>query len=296
MSFRKVSNVVANVLTTVIFVAAVCFTVVVVATTLASGKGEVTFFGWKPYIVLSDSMQSEFQVGDIAVSREVDPATLQPGDIVTFASIDPDSYGEIFTHKIREETEHEGQPAFVTYGTTTGDNDAYPAPFSRVVGRYAFHVPKAGYVFEFFKSPMGYVVLVLVPFGILIGLQVRNFLRLLNEERRQRTLALANGQRRVVEMQTEIDRLRARARMPVPVAVSQMADVPPVAVPIADALPAFVPDANRDQRSASSSAVFRAAHVSPLCSRSDLRPDSSVDLRAADRPARDKSRRGKHAR
>ncbi|MDO4290962.1 MAG: signal peptidase I [Eggerthellaceae bacterium] len=197
-----------NALTTIIFVLALVFTVVAVGVTLTSRGGEVSLLGWKPYVVLSDSMQSEFEVGDIAVSGPVDVNEIKQGDIITFASIDPDSYGEVFTHKVREVTEYEGELAFVTYGTTTGDNDAYPALASRVTGRYAFHIPRAGYVFDFFKSPAGYVVLVLIPFSILIGLQIRNIVRLVKEGRAQAAQALAAEQRRVQEMQAEIDRLR----------------------------------------------------------------------------------------
>ena len=185
MSARKTFTMLSNIVTSVVFALALCFTAVVVATTLASGRGEASLLGWKPYVVLSDSMRSEFQVGDIAVSHAVDPATLGPGDIVTFESVDPDSYGEVFTHKIREITEYEGERAFVTYGTTTGDDDAYPAPFSRVVGQYAFRIPQAGYVFQFFKSPLGYVVLVLAPFSVLIGLQVKRFVGLLAQRRKR---------------------------------------------------------------------------------------------------------------
>lgn len=207
---HRVLNGALNVLTTVIFLAAVAFTVVVVATTLVSGKGEASLFGWKPYVVLSDSMQKDFQVGDMVVTREVDASTLVPGDIIAFESIDPNSYGEVFTHKIREATEYEGEPAFTTYGTTTGDNDEYPALVSRVQGKFAFAIPKAGYVFDFFKSPMGYVVLVLIPFSILIGLQIRNIVRLLREGNDQQAAALASERERVADMQAEIDRLRRR--------------------------------------------------------------------------------------
>lgn len=215
MAARKAVNTAVGTLTTIVFAAAICFTVIVIATTLASDGGKAGFFGWKPYVVLSDSMQSEFQVGDIAVSHEVDPAMLEPGDIVTFTSIDPDSYDEVFTHKIREITEFGGEPAFVTYGTTTGDDDAYPALFDRVVGQYSFRIPKAGYVFDFFKSPLGYVALVLVPFCILIGLQVRTFFRLLKEGRMRRELALATERRKVELMLAEIDRLRGRLSPPI---------------------------------------------------------------------------------
>lgn len=205
---RRIVNRIANVLTTIIFLAALAFTVLMVATTLSSKGGEATFFGWKPYIVLSESMQTEFQVGDIAVSRTVDTSTLQEGDIITFESIDPDNYGEIYTHKIRERTTYEGQSAFITYGTTTGDDDLYPALESKVVGEYVFAIPKAGFVFDFFKSPAGYVVLVLIPFSILIGLQIRNIVRLVKEGRAEQSAALVAEQARVREMQTEIDRLR----------------------------------------------------------------------------------------
>lgn len=208
---RRVLSVLANVLSTLIFIAALLFTVMVVATTLTSRGGEASLFGWKPYVVLSDSMQQDFQVGDIVVTREVDDAaSLQPGDIISFESIDPDAYGEVFTHRIREATEYEGEQAFVTYGSTTGDDDAYPALASRVLGKLEFVIPKAGYAFDFFKSPAGYVVLVLIPFSILIGLQVRNIVRLVREDRAEQARALLAEQRRVAEMEAEIERLRRR--------------------------------------------------------------------------------------
>lgn len=229
MSARKTFTMLSNIVTSVVFALALCFTAVVVATTLASGRGEASLLGWKPYVVLSDSMRSEFQVGDIAVSHAVDPATLGPGDIVTFESVDPDSYGEVFTHKIREITEYEGERAFVTYGTTTGDDDAYPAPFSRVVGQYAFRIPQAGYVFQFFKSPLGYVVLVLAPFSVLIGLQVKRFAGLLAQRRRESARALAQERARSRALEAELAALRGRHVAP------PVAPLPPLPPDGADA-------------------------------------------------------------
>lgn len=210
---NKTRNVVLNVVTTIIFVVALAFTLVVVALTLTSHGGEVSIFGWKPYVVLSDSMKPVFQAGDVAVSHPVDVDSVQPGDIITFSSIDPNSYGEAVTHKVRELTEYEGEPAFITYGTTTGVDDAYPALAQHVTGEFAFAIPGAGHIFEFFKSPMGYVVLVLIPFSVFIGLQVRNFVRLLKEDKTRRETTQADQleeQRKQIEfMQQEIERLRA---------------------------------------------------------------------------------------
>ena len=36
-----------------------------------------SFFGWKPFIVLSGSMETEIDAGDVAVVRETDTASLK---------------------------------------------------------------------------------------------------------------------------------------------------------------------------------------------------------------------------
>ena len=236
---RKPLDRVVSVLATAILVFAVCFAVFAVAVTLSSGGRQASLLGWKPYIVLSDSMQPEFGVGDIAVSREVDPATLEPGDIVTFASANPDANGEVLTHKIRAIVEYEGSPAFVTYGTATGDDDEYPVPFDRVVGQYRFSIPKAGYAFEFFKSPLGYVALVLVPYSILIGFQVRGFLRLIKANRSQQAEALAAERRKADELRAELERLRSAGVARVPVASAAKPAAAPVVAP--SSIPEVIP-------------------------------------------------------
>lgn len=187
-------------------------------------KENATLFGYKPYIVLSDSMNTEFQVGDMAISKQVDPSTLKPGDIITYRSIDPANYGEMVTHKIREETTYEGKPAFITYGTTTGVDDTYPALQENIFGKYVFHLPKMGYFFQFLKSTAGYITLILIPFLLLIILQSVKFVRLFRQYKReqmeevdtqkaeaQAQLEEARKEREKTEaMLAEMERLRAR--------------------------------------------------------------------------------------
>lgn len=84
---------------------------------------------------------------------------------------------------------------------------AMPSASSRVKGKLAFVIPKAGYVFDFFKSPAGYVVLALIPFSILIGLQIHNIIRLVREDREAQQRALVEEQKRVNEMEAKIERL-----------------------------------------------------------------------------------------
>lgn len=118
------------------------FTIVSVAAfDKVEGNG---LFGYKLYSVRSDSMANEFAVGDVVAARAEEKLAVQPGDIITFRSIDPANYGEVVTHKVRELTSYEGKAAYVTYGTATGAADSYPALKEKVIGTYRFRVPKAG--------------------------------------------------------------------------------------------------------------------------------------------------------
>lgn len=249
---KKALHVAGNILTVLILLFALGVTAFTVVSVRTLG-GNANILGYKPYIVLSDSMRDTFQVGDISVSRAVDPAALEPGDIVTFTSIDPDHYGEVVTHKIREITTYEGQPAFVTYGTTTGEDDGYPAPFDQVVGEYVFRVPKLGYFFQFLKTPAGYVTVILIPFLVLIGLQLGRFVKLIRQYRREQQAELDETQSELEaeraesrRMREELARLRARVgedapeAEPVPAAAAPERPTPP-AEPDKPAKPAGAP-------------------------------------------------------
>ena len=193
---KKALDIAVRIITTVILIFSVCVMIFTVISVNTVGK-DADFLGYKPYIVLSDSMRDTFAVGDLSVSVQTDPETLEPGDIITFASIDPSNYGAVVTHKIREITEYEGEPAFVTYGTTTGVDDSYPVPFDNVIGEYKFRLPKMGYFFECLTTPAGYVTVILIPFLVLIALQGAKFFRLVRQYR--------------AEQQAELDAKRAEA-------------------------------------------------------------------------------------
>lgn len=236
----KVWGIIGRVITALILVFAVLVMLFTVISVNTVNKEDASLFGYKPYIVRSDSMRDTFAVGDMIVSSTVDPETLEAGDIITFRSIDPANYGEVVTHKIRELTTYEGEPAFVTYGTTTNVDDAYPVPYGNVIGQYRFRLPKMGYFFEFLRSTAGYVTIILIPFLLLIVLQGVRFIRLARQYKQEQQAELA-AQKAEVEaqlqetrqMKEELERLRAQ------MAGSQAA--PPPSVPSAPPTPAHSP-------------------------------------------------------
>ncbi len=150
-----------------IAVAMMIFTVVAVST---FNRTDRKLFGCRALIVLSDSMsKTDFSAGDLVLVKEVDPATLKEGDIIAYTSQNSANFGETVTHKIRRlTTDPQGNPGFITYGTTTDTDDETVVTYPYVLGRYQRRIPKIGFFFRFLKTTPGYIVCILIPFLLLI--------------------------------------------------------------------------------------------------------------------------------
>lgn len=210
-----------KILSTVVVWLVVLFAVGMMVFTIFSvntfDRNDRAVFGHKMYIVLSDSMSTtDFSAGDLVVVREVDPSTLQEGDIVAFMSQAADSYGQTMTHKIRSRTTTlSGEPGFVTYGTTTGVDDEAIVTYPYVQGKYVFAIPKLGSFFTFMKTPVGYLVCILLPFLLLILYQGVNCVRIFRQYKREQMQelqdekdAIAAQRRQAEEMMAQMLRLK----------------------------------------------------------------------------------------
>ena len=191
---------------------AVCMMIFTIVSVNTFDRADRSIFGYKAFIVLSDSMSAtDFSAGDLILSKEVDPTTLQAGDIISFQSTDPDNYGEVVTHKIRERTTDEnGNPGFITYGTTTGENDESIVTYDFVLGKYQTRLPGVGKFFQFLKTTPGYIVCIFLPFLLLILVQGFNSIRLFRRYKQEQLAELeAQREQEKAELAAERERLEA---------------------------------------------------------------------------------------
>ena len=174
-------------------------------------KTERNLFGFKFFIVTSDSMSAtDFDAGDIAISKNVDPKTLREGDIITFLSQDVNSFGEVITHKIRSlTTDANGRPGFITYGTTTNTDDETIVTHEYVVGKYVGRIPNLGSFFLFLKTTPGYILCILLPFLLLILSQGLNCIRLFRQYKKEQMEEMKAERAKIEEERAENQRMMA---------------------------------------------------------------------------------------
>ena len=201
---KKAWKIISNILVWAVVAVAVFMMIFTIISVNTFNRNDRNLFGFRFYIALSDSMsKTDFDAGDLVLVKEVDPTTLQEGDIIAYQSQNSENYGATVTHKIRAKTtDANGNPGFITYGTTTNVDDETVVTYPFILGKYQTALPKVGTFFQFLKTPQGYIVCILIPFLMLIIYQGLNCVKIFKMYKAEQ----------MAELQAEKDALEAQRK------------------------------------------------------------------------------------
>jgi len=152
-----------------------------------------SFLGYKPFIVLSGSMEPEFYSGDVVIVKEASPDTLNNSDIIAFRS------GEsVITHRIVEIKDLEaGKKQFITKGDNNNVEDSITVTSEMLEGKYLMRIAKIGNFAMFLQTPVGMIVFVALPLILFVLYDVL-----------RRTLSGKKADKRTMELEAELERMR----------------------------------------------------------------------------------------
>ncbi len=123
-----------------------------------TNKDEIpSVFGYKPFIVLSGSMEQEIYQGDLVLTKIVDPATLKVNDIIAFR----DQEDTVTTHRIIDIITNEGETYFITKGDNNNSQDSNLVSFDDVEGIYLFRIPGIGTFMNSLSKPTTIIIVLL---------------------------------------------------------------------------------------------------------------------------------------
>jgi signal peptidase len=119
-----------------------------------------SIFGYKPFIVLSGSMESQLYRGDLAIVKNVDVNTLKENDIVAFR--DHDNY--VVTHRIISVVNGE----FITKGDNNASADSDTVSKGDIEGLYVYKISGLGNILLVMQKPitLGIILAIIVVGGI----------------------------------------------------------------------------------------------------------------------------------
>lgn len=168
-------------LKSIIYYIIVVVLVIYIAVMTLSPERMMDFFGYRPFIVLSNSMEPVINVNDMIVSKQVSEDEIEVGDIITISVYVPSLDEEVFvTHYVGSIEEVDGVRTYKTRALSLPEDhfdvwvdendDPITLTFDDIEGEYVFKIPYIGYIPKTLsnKTMLGLVIFTVSSFYLLI--------------------------------------------------------------------------------------------------------------------------------
>jgi len=121
------------------------------------------FMGYKPFIVLSGSMEPTILAGDIIVTKNIAPEQIVKGDVIAFRA----EKNTVVTHRVTDVQTANGL-SFLTRGDANTGADARAVRVEELEGIYYWRVAGVGKFAMFLQTPIGMLLFVITPLSLFI--------------------------------------------------------------------------------------------------------------------------------
>ncbi len=134
--------------------------------------------GFKTMSVLSGSMRPMLEPGDLIISKGISPEEVKVGNVITYKV----SSNTLVTHRVIDILREDGNLIFQTKGDANNIEDEGLVLPEQLVGSFVLNIPKGGYIVSFIRSPIGFILLIILPIFSLLGGEIKNMLSRADEE------------------------------------------------------------------------------------------------------------------
>ena len=154
---KKAFNTVGNILMAILTIILLLNIIIIVKSKLKPNELP-GILGYKPFVVLSGSMKSTIDIGDLIIIKDIDASKLKLNDIVAYKVTEK----TIVTHRIVNVINSESGVCFETKGDSNNVKDDNLVCSDRVVGKYIYGIPKLGNAIIFIQKPVGIILILVV--------------------------------------------------------------------------------------------------------------------------------------
>ena len=175
---KKIGSITLDVLIVIVFIISIL--VVIASVTAKRDNGQANVFGYTVNSVQTDSMEPKINEGDLIISKVITDAnrekmipSLQKDKIVSFYDNIREGKKILITHRIVEVQDNKSIPTYVTWGDNRVSAPApdVPITINEIQSVYLFRIPLLGHFIDFLKTPLGFIICLVLPLLSFIGWQ-----------------------------------------------------------------------------------------------------------------------------
>ncbi len=136
---------------------------------------QIAIGGYRVFSVATESMVPKYKVGDVLIIKKVDINDLKVGDDVTYLGNQSDFSGRIVTHQIVQIDETENGKIFHTKGLANEVEDPL-IKGDQIYGKVVYKCIIFSLLTKLRENMAAFYIIVFVPLGILVFLQIKDFI------------------------------------------------------------------------------------------------------------------------
>ena len=149
---------------------------------ISSESHGIGLFGYRAYIITSDSMEPSINNGDVIIIKQYDESEIHVSDVITF-----EQNQEIITHRIQkiEEDQTTKEKIYITKGDNNNIEDSENIKYSAIIGKCVLTIPYLGKIILVLENKLIVLIIILIIL-ILCFLKIQKQEKLENRREKKR--------------------------------------------------------------------------------------------------------------
>jgi signal peptidase len=167
-----------------IFIILAGFVIVVCLQRFSDNK--ISFFNYRMFTVISGSMRPKYDIGDVLISREVDPSTIKVGDTISYLGKYGDFRDKVITHEVTGViVDANGKYYFRARGLTNIVEDPIVSE-NQLYGVVIYRSWILSMIYRIVATNIGFYLFIIIPLMYTIGSEILTTMLDQQEKKREK--------------------------------------------------------------------------------------------------------------
>lgn len=141
-------------------------------------KNNASIGGIRIFNIVSESMFPEYQIGDVLISKKIEPSKIKVGDDLVYLGTEQGFAGRVVTHRVVDIEESDGKYRFHTKGLANEVEDPVVQE-NQIYGIVIYKTYILSFITKIINNIYGFYFLIFIPLTILI---IVKFVKIRNEK------------------------------------------------------------------------------------------------------------------
>ena len=141
-------------------------------------KNNASIGGIRIFNIVTESMFPEYQIGDVLISKKIEPSKIKVGDDLVYLGTEQGFAGRVVTHRVVDIEESDGKYRFHTKGLANEVEDPVVQE-NQIYGIVIYKTYILSFITKIINNIYGFYFLIFIPLTILI---IVKFVKIRNEK------------------------------------------------------------------------------------------------------------------